>query len=291
MRNYISLQQIPQDLSKHAMKKHTEKIAKELKEVKGKLDPYSSKVEKNFKKSAASQDHTKGDQAMNILLSCPECPFNTLSASTMTQHIYKHSVGRPYLCPYCSVRDSVKRLHIAHQKRQHPNMKVVVNNTRLEESEVRSDSSLWTSECVSSLSRPSNVQQICKNYQIASSANANAGNKVNDSDTVEIGPRSHMSTAQTEISLQFLEKSESKSSTLYFPDFYAPATLLTSPTITQKTGKRQRVSISHEDQDSKRPFIGHSSTPSPLNVSEANSESTHQKSFTGRKMSLRSKKR
>ncbi|XP_045139128.1 zinc finger protein 148-like isoform X2 [Portunus trituberculatus] len=115
------------------------------------------------------------------LLSCPECPFKALSSAVMNQHINKHSMGKPYICPHCQMRHPLIELHIAHQKRNHPKMEVVVNKSPLVKLEKNVDTgreprdiysvkhtnqSSWSRAYLASLLGP--VQQTCSKKQTVS---------------------------------------------------------------------------------------------------------------------------
>ncbi|XP_050715822.1 zinc finger and BTB domain-containing protein 24-like isoform X2 [Eriocheir sinensis] len=285
----ITSKKVSQDPSKGAMKKYTKAKTKESKKIK-------DKGENIVKKSIEIEDNTKDDQVTSCLLSCSECPFRALSASVMTQHKYKHSLGKPYKCPYCHVRHSVEELHIAHQKRIHPKSEVVVNkciNAGLGESEGSINSSSWTSECVSLSSCPSSIQQTCKNYKVAPSETplTSACTEANDSNIAKVIPENYMSAVQTELTLQSLRQTKSKPLILPSPDCRILSALLQSPSRTQKTGKRHRDCIPHEDENTKRHCLRQSSTSTTVNISETSSETTHQKSVIGLKRNLRPRKR
>lgn len=284
LQNHICLQQIPQDPSEGAMKNYAKRKAEEPKKM--------NSTNKNIvKKSATIENNTEDDKVMNSLFSCPECPFKTISAGMMIQHKYKHSLGKPYKCPYCHVRHFVEELHIAHQKRNHPKLEVIVNkciNSGPGQSEESINSSLWTSEYLSP-SCPSKVQQTCKNFQVVPSeqplTNVSSGDI--DSTNAEIIPKTQMSAVQTEVSLQFLELSKSIPSTVPSPGCKNLSALLLEPTATQKTGKRHSVSISHGDENTKRPCLEQSSTSPKINTSRTSSEPTQQKSVIELKRNLR----
>ncbi|XP_063875912.1 zinc finger and BTB domain-containing protein 24-like isoform X2 [Scylla paramamosain] len=127
--------------------------------------------QQEFKTAGLHKDHMKLHYE-KCLLSCPECPFKALSSAVMNQHINKHSMGKPYICPHCQLRHPLIELHIAHQKRNHPKMEVVVNKSpvlKLEENmdtghEPRNDHSVkhinqssWSHVSLASLLGP--VQQ------------------------------------------------------------------------------------------------------------------------------------
>lgn len=63
------------------------------------------------------------------LLSCPECPYRTLSKVTLSKHILTHVKKKAYSCPYCPDRHCLEKQHVLHQRRMHPKMKVVINES------------------------------------------------------------------------------------------------------------------------------------------------------------------
>lgn len=272
------------------MEKYTE-TAKMSKDVEG-GPSYSKTSEKESMKSATLQNHTQNYQVTNSLLPCPECPFSTLSASTLIQHKYKHSLGKPYLCPYCHARQPTEELHTAHQKRNHPTKNVVINkriNTRLGQSTGSMNSSLMTSKCVSP-SSPSALRQTCKTDQVASSEppSTSAYSDVFYS-FIAVVPESKKSKVKTEISPPILGQSKSKRSTLSSPDCHTQKAML--QTKTQKTGKRQRVSILHGRENSKCPSLEHMPTPPSVNTPVTQQKSSRKNNITGSRRSLRSRKR
>lgn len=289
--NQICLQQILQDCSKGAMKKYTKTTNKKSKKVKGKLDPnYSKTFEKELKKSTLLQNYTQ-NQLRNSLLSCPECPFSTLSAPTFIQHKYKHSLGKPFLCPHCHTRHPSEELHIAHQKRNHPRMKVVINksiNAEIIRSEESRISSLRISNFVSPSACPSVVQQTCKNFQVASPEPPLTNACSEDFYCSRVAaPKNQISVVKTESSQPLHGHSKSRFSTLS-SDCPTQEDMLQSKTKTQKPGKRQRASISLGVENSKRPFVEHPSTPITVNVPVCKPKFTHQD--TGVRRSLRTRK-
>nr|XP_053630357.1 zinc finger protein 236-like [Cherax quadricarinatus] len=63
------------------------------------------------------------------LLSCPECLYRTLSKVTLSKHILTHVKKKAYSCPYCPDRHCLEKQHVLHQRRMHPQMKVVINES------------------------------------------------------------------------------------------------------------------------------------------------------------------
>lgn len=280
--NQICLQQVSQGPSKGAVK-DTNTKTKESKKVKDEAE----KIVKSMK----NEDNTKVDQVRSCLLSCSECPFRALSASVMTHHKYKHSLGKPYKCPYCNVRHSVEELHIAHQKRIHPKAETVINkciNVGLGESEGSTTLSSWTSECASLSSCPSSVQQTCKDYKITSSETllTSACSEANVSNDAKVTPENYMSAVQTEV-----PQPKSKLSILPSPDCHILSALLQSTGRIKKSVKRQIACMPHEDENTKWLCLQQSSTSSIVNNSKISSESTHHTSVIGFKRNLRPRKR
>lgn len=155
--------------------------AKELEENKNKPILYVCQIcQQEFKTAELHKLHMKLHYE-KCLLSCPECPFKTLNSAVMNQHIKKHSVGKPYICPHCQVRHPLVELHVAHQKRNHPKMEVVVNKSPLVKPEESVDTghkpwvqhsvkhtnqSSWSRAYLASLLGP--VQQACTKKQTVS---------------------------------------------------------------------------------------------------------------------------
>lgn len=279
--NQICLQQVSQDSSKGAMK-DTKTKTKESKKIKDEAE----KIVKSMK----SEDNTKVDQVRSCLLSCSECPFRALSASVMTHHKYKHSLGKPYKCPYCNVRHSVEELHIAHQKRIHPKSEAVINkciNVGLGESEGTTNLSSWTSECASLSSCPSSVQQTYKDYNASlETPLTSACSEANDSNGAKVTPENYISAVQTEV-----PQPKSKLSILPSPDCHILSALLQSTGRIKKSLKRQIACMPHEDENNKWLCLQQSSTSTIVNNSKISSESTHHKSVIGLKRNLRPRKR
>ncbi|KAG7172927.1 abrupt-like 6, partial [Homarus americanus] len=61
------------------------------------------------------------------LLSCPECPYRSLSQAKLNIHIVQHCKARPYACPYCSARHLYEKQHVTHQRKAHPKKKVIID--------------------------------------------------------------------------------------------------------------------------------------------------------------------